>query len=225
MTSRALLLFARTPEAEAAAKGLAKGAAALFEALIASWLRVAEDAGATAVIACEPAARARHSAIAPRQPRAYVDQTGKTFGERLANAAAACRNFDAVIIAGIDAPPMDLTSAFAKLESGEADGVIAPAKDGGINGIGYAVAPLELLAGFEIGDRSLAARCIAAFDKIHILERCSDIDSPTRIRSARHERLWIPYRPLLREQIDNRAPVWFNVRFIARTTGARPPPN
>jgi glycosyltransferase A (GT-A) superfamily protein (DUF2064 family) len=197
MTQRAVVLFARTPEAEARAKGLSAGAARLFEALIATWLRAADAAGAVAIIACSPDSRGRFSAIAPKVPRQYVDQAGRTFGEKLANAAISVSNFSPVLIAGIDAPPLDLDGAFDALERGHADGAIAPAHDGGVNVIGFCQAPAELLRSFAIEDRTIAARCLRHFHRVHKMTSASDIDSVARIASAIGERPWRVFRAVL----------------------------
>src|SRR2546430_8868515 len=129
--SRAVVIFARPPELEAAAKGLPLRYARLFEQTVAAWLRAATAAGATPVIAC--AARARFHAIAPEVARLYVDQRGATFGERLASAAEAvfALDFDEVVMTGIDAPLPRVADVFAAL--GRARAVIEPARDGGIN--------------------------------------------------------------------------------------------
>ena len=62
--SRAVVIFARAPEVEAAVKGLPNAFAALFDRNAAAWLRDARAAGATSVISCAPSARVRFDAIA-----------------------------------------------------------------------------------------------------------------------------------------------------------------
>jgi glycosyltransferase A (GT-A) superfamily protein (DUF2064 family) len=198
MTRRAVVLFARTPEAEAVAKGLPLRSAALFETLIADWIRVSFAAGATAVLACTPASRKRLSRIAPELPRTYVDQGCGSFGERLAAVAnAVASRSDATIIAAIDAPPHDLETAFERLESADVDAIIAPARDGGINAIGFRQAPIDLLETFTVGDADLLARCRRHFDRIYEMVPATDIDSLERFRAARDEGVWVPYRQLL----------------------------
>ena len=224
MTRRAVLVFARTPEAEAAAKGLPRRAALIFEALIRAWLRAAESAGATAIIACSPADRSRLSAIAPARSRMYVDQSGDSFGERLAGAAAACSQFSPIVIAGIDAPPPDLQMTFDQLERGNADAAIAPARDGGINVIGFVEPPLDLLRSFTIGDASLASRCIEFFGEVFRLEGSTDIDSPDCLRAAFGERLWRQFRSLLRTGTPHTAPLVIPPRRWSFSSGLRAPP-
>ncbi len=226
MTRRAVVLFARTPEAEARAKGLSARAATLFEALIASWLRAAETAGAVPVIACKPSARQRLSTIAARIPRHYVDQTGVTFGDRLAHAALAVSEFSCVLIAGIDAPPPDLDEAFEALECGDFDAVVASARDGGVNVIGFREAPIELLRSFAIDDRSIAARCFRHFERVVRLGTASDIDSVVRLVSARSESIWRPFRSLLSALIDGAAasPGLATLHAASFSLPARAPP-
>jgi glycosyltransferase A (GT-A) superfamily protein (DUF2064 family) len=203
MTRRAVVLFARTPESEASAKGLPPGATVIFEALIRAWLRAAESAGATPIIACSPADRSRLSAIAPKRARLYVDQAGERFGDRLAGAAAACSRFSPIVIAGIDAPPPDLQLTFDLLERGEVDAAIAPARDGGVNAIGFIEPPLDLLRSFTIGDASLARRCFEFFDDVLRLEGSTDIDSAKCLRAAARERLWRRFRALLGSSVPH----------------------
>lgn len=178
MTSRAVVLFARTPEAEVAAKHLPLQRVALFEKLIGAWLSAAEESGATPVIACAVPDRERFDRISPHVPREYVNQIGRSFGERLANTARMCRAFSAVAIVGIDTKVVDLERVFEAVESNDA--VIAPACDGGINLIAYRDPPLELLRSFAIGDASIAARCIAYFPSVQVLAASHDFDALDR---------------------------------------------
>lgn len=196
MTRRAVILFARTPEAEAAAKRLdPRAAVPLFESVTAAWLRAAVAADATPVIACENN-RQRFDRIAADVPRMYVDQGCGTFGARLAVVSQI--PFESILIAGIDAPPPpDLDRAFAALDDGEVDGVIAPARDGGVNVIGFRTPPLELLRSFSVRDRSIRVRCVRAFARVYVLETASDIDSVADYAVARHDAVWHPYRALL----------------------------
>jgi glycosyltransferase A (GT-A) superfamily protein (DUF2064 family) len=229
MPGRAVVLFARTPEAEARVKALPRAAARLFETLIASWLREAESCGATPILACPPDARRRLSAIEPRTRREYVDQYGATFGDRLANAAreVSGRGFDAIVIAGIDAPPPSLNGSFALLERASVDAVIAPARDGGVNVIAFAEPPLDLLRTFTIDDATIAQRCRQHFARVHELEAVTDIDSVPRIEPARREHAWRPFRILL-ARCNARGITRSHVRaashFVAAPATPRAPP-
>jgi len=156
--SRAIVIFARTPEQEAAAKRLPiQRAAALFRSLLNAWARAAKHVNAEVL---------------------RIEQTGDTFGERLANSADAAfaLGFDAIVLTGIDvAPPLNLESAFQSLEAGRS--VIAPARDGGVNLIGLCAPERELLSTFTIRDRHLAKRCRAYFRTLDELPLSSDIDT------------------------------------------------
>src|SRR5207244_7255487 len=100
-SSRASMFVARAPEQEAAEKRLPiQRAAALFRSLLNAWDRAAKHVNAEIL---------------------RIEQTGNTFGERLANSADAAfaLGFDTIVLTGIDvAPPLDLESAFRSLEAG-----------------------------------------------------------------------------------------------------------
>jgi glycosyltransferase A (GT-A) superfamily protein (DUF2064 family) len=169
--SRAVVIFARTPESEAAAKRLPRvRASALFRSLFAAWQRAARAAGAE--LLC-------------------IEQRGNTFGERLANCAddAFARGFRAVVITGIDVvPPRGLESAFRSVEAGRA--VIAPSYDGGVNLIGLCHPARDLLITFAQRNRHIAARCRAYFGAVDELPVARDIDSLDDFYEAlREERL------------------------------------
>ena len=199
--SRAIVIFARVPECEAASKRLPiERAARLFRSVIAAWLRTAERARATPVIACPAEARPRMATIAADVPRVYVDQRGNTFGQRLANASEEvfALGFQSVVITGIDVAPLDdLDSAFRSLEAGRC--VIAPARDGGVNLIGLRSPARQLLSTFAVRDSRIADRCRRFFDEVEELAPSSDIDSLEHLRAAQHETAWREFYELLRE--------------------------
>ena len=198
MTRRAVILFARTPEAEAVAKGLSRQAIRLFERLIAEWLRAASAAGADAFIACARSERERFATIARDVSRAYIDQHGVTFGARLASAASSVISYDAIVISGIDAPPPpDLARALEALEAEEVDAAIAPARDGGVNLIAFREAPLDLLATVAPGDGTIARRCRDRFPQLYEFARTSDLDTEDDIARATREAAWKQFRHLL----------------------------
>ncbi len=192
MARRAVLIFARTPETEAAAKGLpVERAAPLFRALLDSWLDAASECDATAIVA---------SPTRQDVDALYIAQRGTSFGERLANSCndAGKLGFDSILIAGIDAPPpRSLDQAFAALESGRADVVVAPARDGGLNLIGLRSPDFEFLSTIRLRERHLLQRCRDFFPSIFILPIVSDIDSLDDIADARHEEAWVEYVELL----------------------------
>ncbi|HEX3109278.1 MAG TPA: DUF2064 domain-containing protein [Thermoanaerobaculia bacterium] len=186
MRPRAVVLFARSPWREAAAKGLRGETAALFRKLIAAWIHAAVAAGAQVIVACEDADRDGLSSIARNVDRLTLTQRGESFGERLANAAddAFAHGYEQVIVAGIDAPPPDLDGVFRLLDQHRV--VAAPSTDGGVNLIGLSMPAHELLASIEVG-----VRCSDAFPLI--LDRVTDIDSPEDLLRATRELAWAGY--------------------------------
>jgi glycosyltransferase A (GT-A) superfamily protein (DUF2064 family) len=172
--SRAVVIFARAPEVEAAVKGLPNRFAALFDRNVAAWLRAAAAAGATPVISC--AAFARFDAIAPEIERIYIAQSGATFGERLASTAEAAfaLGFSEVLISGIDIAP-NTAGVFEALAS--ADAVVQPADDGGINLIALHAPERALLAAIRPRQRDVVERCRAYFASLIVLGSAPDIDS------------------------------------------------
>ncbi|HYH09495.1 MAG TPA: DUF2064 domain-containing protein [Thermoanaerobaculia bacterium] len=186
---RAVVLFARSPEREAAAKRMSS-AAPLFRAVIAAWLRAAHAHGALPLIACEPRDRESLAAIAPRCERAWIEQQPVPFGTRVADAASAAfvLGFDAVILAAIDAPPADLGTAFDALERGVA--VIAPARDGGVNFIGLTSPNRALLEQLAPRRRDLVALCREQLRDLLVLDTTTDVDSPQALEAAKRERAW-----------------------------------
>ena len=175
--SRAVVIFGRAPEVEASVKKLPLPFARLFDRNTAAWLRAASLAGATPVISCAPYARARFDAIAPSIRRRYIDQSGATFGERLASTAEAAfaLGFDEVLLAGIDAPPPRVAEVFAALRSARA--VVEPSNDGGINLIALRAPERELLSAIRPRQRDVVERCRAYFASLVVLDVSSDIDS------------------------------------------------
>ena len=171
--SRAVVIFARAPEVEAAVKRLSGSFAALFDRNTAAWLRAAAKAGATPVISCTCAAR--FDAIAPEIARLYIEQRGTTFGERLASTAEAAfaLGFDEVAITGIDVAP-NLAGVFEALVL--SDAVVQPADDGGINLIALRTPHRALLATIRPRQRDLLARCRAYFDSLIVLDAAADVD-------------------------------------------------
>jgi glycosyltransferase A (GT-A) superfamily protein (DUF2064 family) len=214
---QAVLLFARSPEREAAAKRMG-GAAPLFRAVVAAWLRQAQAHGARPVIACEPRDRQALAAIAPEVVREWIEQRRDSFGERVCSAAteAFSRGFDSVVIAAIDAPPPKrLGEALAALANGLE--VIGPARDGGVNFIGVTHADRALLAHLTF------ARCREALPHALIFEAATDVDSPAALRIAQTEKSWRAYiAPVVIPSLPHVSRV---LRGITRTFASRPPPS
>jgi glycosyltransferase A (GT-A) superfamily protein (DUF2064 family) len=176
--SRAIVIFARAPEMETAAKGLPARFASLFHRITAEWLRAAALMDATPIIACAANARARFDAILPDISRLYIEQRGTTFGQRLASTSEAAfeLGFDQVAITAIDAP-LPTSDVFGPLAYARA--VVVPACDGGINLIALRAPERQLLWAMAPRQRDVLQRCRAYFDSLIVLEVSSDIDSFT----------------------------------------------
>jgi glycosyltransferase A (GT-A) superfamily protein (DUF2064 family) len=217
MRARALVLFARSPWREAAAKGLRGDGAALFRKLIAAWMHAGVAAGARVIVACDESDRDSLARIAPAIERTILSQRGVTFGERLANASddVFALGYERVMVAGIDAPPPNLGRAFELLET--RDLVAAPATDGGVNLIGLRTPAHELLASIEIGQR-----CIDAFADAAILDSVTDIDSVHDLARAARESAWQPY--LTRQQSEVVYSVAAPPRHVTSRLPSRAPP-
>lgn len=209
-----VLLFARSPEREAAAKRM-PAAAPLFRAVIAAWLEAAQRHGAAAVIACEDEDRAALATIAPHVERRWIAQRGRTFGERVVGAAGeALATFDAVIVAAIDAPPpRNLGAAFDALRSGKT--VVGPARDGGVNFIGITTMDAVLLS------RLTVRRCRERCPQLVLLRAVTDLDSPASINAARNERAW---RDLFEQRAIHRIDDARPCVGVVRTLPSRAPP-
>lgn len=219
---RAILLFARSPRREAAAKRL-PAAAPLFRAVVAAWIRAAVRSGAMPVIACDARDREELAAIEPAVAREWIEQRGSRFGERVATATgeAFALGYRAVIVAAIDAPPpASLDVAFAELERGIA--VIAPSRDGGINWIGLTSPEPHLLSRFSPRRRDLVALCRRWFSALVVFDAATDLDSPSALSAARHERAWRGYLA------SETAPATYTPRMLTsrtqRSLPSRAPP-
>ena len=230
-SSSAILLFARSPEAEAAAKRL-NGGERLFEAIAGAWIGVARECGVAVILACSPEHRASFRRLTGID--AFVDQSGSLFGERLAAAArgAFSLQFDHLLITGIDAPPPDaaaLDAALSAVEDGRAAAVAAPSTDGGINFLVVTPLDVSLLETFTPRDSGLIARCRRHFRGRVLIETAAlpDLDSREVIRVAFRQSLWRPYRRFLRRtapvrQID--APAVRVSGTLSSSAGLRAPP-
>ncbi|HUP49434.1 MAG TPA: DUF2064 domain-containing protein [Thermoanaerobaculia bacterium] len=197
--SRAVLIFARSPRAEAAAKQLGRSRAPLFAAVARSWVRAAARCRAAVLVASAPEHRR-----ALRSAGAWIEQRGETFGERLASSAveAFAAGVETLLITGIDAPPPSpavLDAGFRAVETGEAASVVSPSTDGGINFIVLRRRDVALLSGFAVGERDLVERCRIHFrdERCLLLETVSDVDSPEHLAALSDEAAWLPYIGLL----------------------------
>jgi hypothetical protein len=201
--TRAVVIFARSPRAEAKAKGLPH-IEWLFARVLESWIRAARCCNATPIVAME--------------------QRGATFGERLANAAADAfaAGFETLLITGIDTPPLSgVADAF---EAAERGGVaIAPSTDGGINAIVLQKQDAAILESFAQRDAQLFARCAAAFgERVFRLPQSTDIDSAASASRASREPMWRGYF-VAQQFVTDETPK--PVRNPAETHTLRAPPS
>lgn len=215
MGSPAVVLFARSPEREAAAKRMRSRGARLFRAVVAAWLRAARRHGALPLIACAAEDRAALAAIAPEIERGWIEQDGESFGARVANVVEVAfqRGHDALILAAIDAPPHDLGSAFAALATGTP--VLAPAADGGVNYLGITTFDRELL------ENLTTQRCREHFAELVVVGTITDLDSSAALNVARGEKAWSAFLPPAHPLPVVRM---HTLRGITRPLVARPPP-
>jgi hypothetical protein len=159
--TRTLIFFAREPAREAREKGFASGDARdLFGRIARGWVRAAESAGASVLIASPPEdLRGWRRALAGERAVEWVAQLGRSFGRRLELAARAGTSRPGhFVLVGGDVPPAPqlLDAAFAARDSG-ADAVLAPARDGGVSLISLRGDDLDLLREIAVRRRDVAA--------------------------------------------------------------------
>ncbi len=195
---RALLVFTRTPEAEARAKGLCPEAGSfLFAAFLSSWERAAEAAGASFVISSPPRCAERFRARrGPGRPPVLVQSRGR-FGERLASAVdeVFALGFTSVAVVGGDAPAIsarDLDRVFRALEGPGSPVVVGPSRDGGVYLVGLSDAQDRFLGDFSPRDPRLCERLEAALERagreIVRLEVRGELDSVDDLKRAYRDR-------------------------------------
>lgn len=169
---RAVLLFARSPAAEAATKRLRRGAG-LFALTLRRVQAAAAEADAELVVVGDG------WWLRPPGVRC-LPQRGRGFGQRLANAFADVRalGFDRVVSAGIDSPGIrgrHFAAAFAALD--RAPMALGPADDGGTYLIGCSgeaegvLREVRWLRPTVLGE--LRARCP---DAVVLVETLTDVD-------------------------------------------------
>jgi len=206
---RALVLFTRSPEAEARAKGFREAhAAPLFRAFLESWVRLSRETATDLVVASPASCRRRLEASGVAPGGRFLTQARAAFGERLAAAAGEAfgLGYDSVVLVGGDAPAIgagDLRRAFEAIESGAV--ALGPAGDGGAYQIGVDARDADLGRSHRHRDRRALVRLLAAAaDRrrgVVLLPARQEVDSA--LDAARARRLagadpgWGPYRFLL----------------------------
>jgi glycosyltransferase A (GT-A) superfamily protein (DUF2064 family) len=231
--TRALLLFARSPETEARSKGLPlRSGAALFHRIAHLWSAAAKFTGARLFISTEAAG---WTAVAPEA--VVLRQKGPAFGIRLADSVEQtfADGITSLLVAGIDTPPPNLETlekAFLHLEQGEPAGVIGPASDGGIYLLGLTHADRVLLEGIQPRQDNVVEYCGRFFQgsAVLLLPVASDLDSlRDALRLARKpETVWIGFHSFLTSMLGNRslAPrVWVAFATDRKSLGPRAPPS
>src|SRR5687768_16186427 len=200
--TRALLLFARSPETEARSKGLPlRSGAALFHRIAQLWSEAAKSSGATLFISTDATG---WTAIAPGA--VVLQQHEAAFGNRLADSVERVftSGVTALMVAGIDTPPpisATLEKAFLHLEQSSGAAVIGPASDGGIYLLGFTCTHRILLEGIKPRQVDVVEHCRGFFEanELLLLPVASDLDSLHDVRrlSRSSETLWIAFHPFL----------------------------
>jgi hypothetical protein len=185
MSSRCVLLFARSSELEGRAKGL-PGAKAVFDLARRRLARaVTELPGVALVIAGDG-----HVPAGARR----IAQRGRTFGERFQNALgdAAALGFAEVLAVPADVPSLggrELAQAFEQLAAGATP--FGPSPDGGVYLIGFSSEAAPLLLGVRwrtpnvLGD--LLGRVAALGGRAALLPPLRDVDSPRDLAALSRE--------------------------------------
>lgn len=130
---RAVAIFACDPRIEAARKPIVGGhSVAVHAALLADTVERFRTLGAAVVLVWR-GEEARARALAPR---AVISQRGRSFGDRIANAArdVAALGYARMTLVGADCPALsaaDVSAALGLLD--RVDVAIGPADDGGVN--------------------------------------------------------------------------------------------
>ncbi len=206
---RALLVFTRSPAAEARAKGFRVDTGApLFHAFLASWVRLARETGTELLLAAPAACRRRLEASDLTGGALFLTQRRAPFGERVAAAAggAFALGFESLVIVGGDAPAIgaaDLRRTFEAIESGVL--ALGPARDGGVSLIGIDPRDADIGRSIRLRDpRALASLLAEAARRdrgVTLLPARPEVDSPEDAARLRHspgnEAEWAIYRFLL----------------------------
>jgi glycosyltransferase A (GT-A) superfamily protein (DUF2064 family) len=234
ISRRALLVFTRSPEAEAISKGFrSEGGAPLFHAFLSSWVDLARKAAVHLVVASPAPCRRRLEGSGVAREATFQTQRGGGFGDRLADAACAVfgRDFESVIVVGGDAPAItadELRSSFAAIEAGKM--VVGPSVDGGIYLVGLRASEAPLLRTITLRDGRVCERFTRAGEdagrRIHFLSRRAEIDSVRDAgrawKASPWDSNWAPYQRLLAFSVASRPnPVPPRVSVLPGASGFR----
>ena len=175
---RCILLFARTAQAEASAKGLL-GAEALF-------VRTARRVQAAADALANVDLVVVGSALGVRATT-ELRQRGVTLTARL-NAAfddVFALGYDQVVAVGLDSPGLEFAHLKAAWEALEHhDGVLGPCPDGGVYLIGLARKHADALKTIPWGTSLVACALQSALPGAHWLAQLMDVDRPGDLTKA-----------------------------------------
>ena len=240
---RALVVFTRSPEAEARAKDLdPESTSGIFAGFLASWKRAAERAGARLVISSPPACAKRLSVSPISEGAVVCAQIPARFGERL---AAAVENvfslgFSPVAVVAGDTPAIsdeELDRAFVALEGDGAPLVLGPAGDGGVYLIGLRRPDSDLLAAVSLRDPKACEKLVLSARRagrgISLLARREEVDSLADVRrlyrTSAESPVWNDYRLLLARALSNRSqplpdPASWSVLPLFPVSPGRAPP-
>jgi glycosyltransferase A (GT-A) superfamily protein (DUF2064 family) len=208
--TRILLLFTRSPQAEARLKGLpGEAGARLFAALLRSWAQSAREVGARLVVSAPGACMHRLRALGLDPEAEFLLQKAIGFGARLEEAARAAfaTGAGAVVLAGGDVPAPEarmLEAAFRALESG-APAVLGPSRDGGVYLIGLPGHDEGLLRRIRPRDPGAFRQCLGRLSRhggapLILGERpdldCAE-DAGRLARGGSTPEAWAPFEALL----------------------------
>ncbi len=212
---RALVVFTRSPEAEAKAKGFRPDRGApLFRALLSSWAAVADEAGVALIVSSPRLCRERieRSGVAPGAR--FQSQRGGAFGDRLCDAARQARagGVASMVLIGSDTPAIsaaELMEAFDAIERGRI--VLGPSSDGGIYLVGMQGGDFGLLQSISprnprVCEDILAAVAVSgtAVRVLPIRDEIDGVRDARRLgRNARRASDWRPYRELLDRSVPH----------------------
>jgi glycosyltransferase A (GT-A) superfamily protein (DUF2064 family) len=234
---RGLLLFTRSPEEEALAKGLPlQSGSRLFGCLLDSWRDAALDTGAELLIAAPPSSVRSLAGRLARWSASIDSQRGASPSDRFRDAIRRAfeQGLEILLVAGGDSPPPArglLELSFGLLETGEADVVLEPSTDGGANLIGLSGDCPAVLGPACWGSPKFAEDVSRAAairgDRLFRLPPVSDLDRIADVARALSKSffdpVWRNLRPLLAAVLDPSAPSWSGKVILPQSLWETPP--